>query len=141
MYAFAKKGYRFRGWAACAKVAFRLRETRDPSSPVVTPLRECTLAPRPPHAMVSRRTDRLRKPVRRVRPRPRPPHVMVSRRTDRLRKPVRHVRPRPRPRHAMVSRRTDRLRKPVRNVRPRLRGVRVPSCCGTARTRIAREYV
>ncbi|KAH3784458.1 hypothetical protein DPMN_162413 [Dreissena polymorpha] len=41
--------YRFRGWAACAKVAFRLRETRGPSSPVVTPLRECTLAPRPPH--------------------------------------------------------------------------------------------
>ncbi|KAH3859625.1 hypothetical protein DPMN_102443 [Dreissena polymorpha] len=83
--------YRFRGWAACAKVAFRLRETRGPSSPVVTPLRECTLAPRPPHAMVSRRTDRLRKPVR--------------------------------------------------HVRPRLRGVRVPSCCGTASTRIAREYV
>ncbi|KAH3829332.1 hypothetical protein DPMN_131328 [Dreissena polymorpha] len=46
-----------------AKVAFRLRETRGPSSPVVTPLRECTLAPRPPHAVVSRRTDRLRKPV------------------------------------------------------------------------------
>lgn len=29
---------------ARAKVAFRLRETRGPSSPVVTPLRECTLA-------------------------------------------------------------------------------------------------
>ncbi|KAH3731153.1 hypothetical protein DPMN_057159 [Dreissena polymorpha] len=37
----------FRGWAACAKVAFRLRETRGLSSPVVTPLRNCTLAPRP----------------------------------------------------------------------------------------------
>ncbi|KAH3820906.1 hypothetical protein DPMN_122655 [Dreissena polymorpha] len=35
--------------AAGAKVAFRLRETRGPSSPVDTPLRECTLAPRPPH--------------------------------------------------------------------------------------------
>ncbi|KAH3881375.1 hypothetical protein DPMN_005300 [Dreissena polymorpha] len=35
-----------RGWL---RYGFRLRETRGPSSPVVTPLRECTLAPRPPH--------------------------------------------------------------------------------------------
>ncbi|KAH3835795.1 hypothetical protein DPMN_109159 [Dreissena polymorpha] len=27
----------------------RLRETRGPSSPAVTPLRECTLEPRQPH--------------------------------------------------------------------------------------------